>query len=155
MNCKWWNYRDWNLPSCQDQVLLVLNEFHSHKKTESWILKFNSKATWECPQVPGQFTTDIYSNITISYTGKTCRHTYWFIIISSLISVYWQTFFDAGALAQTNSLGVPLSRAWRLHPIAIAMAVYPHTLTETHTKQWQTANTLTLCHTYKNIKSVD
>ena len=46
-------YRNWNLPSCHDQVLLVLNEFHSHKKTECWILKFNSKATWECPQVPG------------------------------------------------------------------------------------------------------
>ena len=91
----------------------------------------------------------MYSNITILYTGETCGHTYWFIIISSLISVYWQTFFDAGALAQTNSLGVPLSRAWGLHPIAIAMAVYPHTLTEIHTKQWQTANTLTLCRTYK------
>ena len=35
------------------------------------------------------------------------------------------------------------------HPIAIAMAVYPYALTETYTKQWQTANTLTLCHTYQ------
>ena len=25
---------------CNDHVLLVLNEFHSHKKTECWILKF-------------------------------------------------------------------------------------------------------------------
>ena len=35
------------------------------------------------------------------------------------------------------------------HPIAIGMAVYPYALTETYTKQWQTANTLTLCHTYQ------
>ena len=35
------------------------------------------------------------------------------------------------------------------HPIAIAMAVYPYAVTETHTKQWQTANKLTLCHTYQ------
>ena len=67
----------------------------------------------------------------------------------SLIRVHWETFFEAGALTQTNSLGVPLSKAWGLHPIAIAMAVYPHALTETRTKQWQTANTLTLCHTWQ------
>ena len=29
------------------------------------------------------------------------------------------------------------------------MAGYPYALTETHTKQWQTTNTLTLCHTYQ------
>ena len=52
-NRQLWKYRDRNLPSCHDQVLLVLNEFHPHKKPECWILKFNSKATWECPQVPG------------------------------------------------------------------------------------------------------
>ena len=45
--------RDGILHPCYDQVLLVLNEFHSHKKTECWILKFNSKVTRECPQVPG------------------------------------------------------------------------------------------------------
>ena len=38
-----------------------------------------------------------------------------------------------------------LFRAWGLHPIAIAMDVYPYALTETHTKQLQTVNTLTLC----------
>ena len=47
------HYRAPILHYCNDHVLLVLNEFHSHKKTECWILKFNSKATWECPQVPG------------------------------------------------------------------------------------------------------
>ena len=39
-----------------------------------------------------------------------------------------------------------LFRAWGLHPIAIAMDVYPYALTETHTKQLQTVNTLTLCY---------
>ena len=76
----------------------------------------------------------------------------------SLISVHWETFFEAGALTQTNSSGVPLSRAWGLHPIAV-MAVYPHVLTEIHTKLWQTANTLTLCHTcqikFKLLNSVN
>ena len=46
-------YRAAILHYCNDHVLLVLNEFHSHKKTECWILKFNSMVTWECPQVPG------------------------------------------------------------------------------------------------------
>ena len=40
-------YRAAILHYCNDHVLLVLNEFHSHKKIECWILKFNSKATWE------------------------------------------------------------------------------------------------------------
>ena len=35
----------------------------------------------------------------------------------ALINVHWQTLFDAGALPQTNSLSMPLSRAWGLHPI--------------------------------------
>ena len=30
----------------------------------------------------------------------------------ALINVHWQTLFDAGALPQTNSLSMPLSRAW-------------------------------------------
>ena len=58
----------------------------------------------------------------------------------SLISVYWETFFDAGTVTQTNSLGVPLLKAWGHHPVAIAMAVYPYALTGTHTQHWQTAN---------------
>ena len=66
-----------------------------------------------------------------------------------LISVLWETFFGAGTLTQTNSLGVPLLKAWGPHPIAIAMAVYPYAVTGTHTKHWQTANELTLCHIYQ------
>ena len=67
------------------------------------------------------------------------------------INVHWETFFEAGVLTQTNSLGVPLPRTWGLHPIAIAMVVYPYALTK-----WRTAYTLTLCHTYQiRIKALN
>ena len=139
-------YRDGNSQSCHDQILLVLNELHSHEKTECWILKSNSKTTWECPSawlvhnwILQQYHIFIYIQCIWAHL---LDYTYF-----ALINVHWQTLFDAGAPPQTNPLSMPLSRAWGLHPIA--MAVSSHALTETHTKQWQTANTLTLCHTYQ------
>ena len=76
-----------------------------------------------------------YHNLTCKASG----HTYWIRIFISLINIYWQRLFDAGALAQTNSLGMPLSRAWGHHLIAIAITVYPYSIRGTHTKHWQTA----------------
>ena len=58
----------------------------------------------------------------------------------SLININWQTLFDAGALAQTNPLGLPLSGALGQHRVAIAIAVCPYAITGTHTKHWQASN---------------